>query len=202
MILAYARVSTALQNTEKFRPALQEAGAEEIIEEQVTGKKSWKRRELAGVLDRLSKGDILLTPELTRLGRDLFDMLDFVKHAREKGVTIRSLKDNLNIGPLGDAAGELQFHMMAALAQFERSRLSERTKEGLERARAQGKQLGGYRGHAGRDLGGRNTHPHKNAALKAIANGGTVSGTARAYGITRTTLYRWLRESASCNKTT
>ena len=107
----------------------------------------------------------------------MLDTLDFVEVARKKGITVIALKDNMTIKPEGDASSDMQMHVLMAVAQFERARLSERTKEGLENARRNGKTLGGYRRKSvkladmiqddhGERNGGRERHPARAQALR------------------------------------
>jgi len=167
----------------------------------------WKTRKLAYILSIASPGDTIVSPELSRYGRNLIDVLDFISTARSEKITISAIKDNLTIRPDGDAASDLMLHVLAAAAQFERARLSERVKEGLDRAKMNGKKLGGYRRKGVKlcDLtsedkkepyryGGASCHPKKADIKRAVKAGGTIAGTARAYNVSRQTIYRWLKE--------
>lgn len=190
MTIGYARVSSNEQDNKKFHADLLQNGAKSIVEEKVTGKRSWRKRKLADLLEQLQDGDTILTPEFTRLGRDMADLLDFVQHAREKGVTTIILKDDYIIKPVGNAMSDLLMKIMASMAQFERERLSERTKEGLAYAKAQGKQLGGYRA-AGSHGEGYREHPLKQTILESLETGSTVSRLSKKHGVSRNSIYRW-----------
>lgn len=205
MIIGYCRVSTEEQDNAKFHPALREAGANEIIEEKISSKKSWKNRKLSDLYDRLSDGDTIVSPELSRIGRTMVDTLDFIEEIRKKGVTVISLKDNLTIRPQGDASSDMQMHMLMAVAQFERTRLSERTKEGLENAKRNGKKLGGYRRKGvkvsdmspkdrGERNGGRQRHPARAKVIRQIRAGNSVTVTANANEVSRASIYKWMEE--------
>lgn len=136
--IGYARVSTHEQNLDLQRDELDRAGVETIYEDQASGK-SAERPELQHCLKALRAGDTLTVWRLDRLGRNLQDLIRIVTELEGKGVTFKSLKESIDTrGP----AGKLVFHLFAALAQFERELLGERTMAGLDAARARGRKGG------------------------------------------------------------
>lgn len=139
MIFGYARVSTQEQNLDRQLDLLSVAGAEEIIQEKVTGTKA-DRPELNKLLEKLRKGDVVLITDLTRLGRSTKDLFNLVEQIEKKGSNIKSLKESWL--DTTTPQGKLMFTFMAGISQFERDLISQRTKEGLEAARARGKQGG------------------------------------------------------------
>lgn len=137
MKIGYARISTDKQTTSAQRRALEQAECAEIVEEQASGAKD--RAQLAALLARLEAGDVLTVWKFDRLGRSLPDLLDIVRQIEAKGAHLVSLTEQIDTST---SSGRMVFHVMGALAQFERDLISERTKAGLEAARADGKRLG------------------------------------------------------------
>lgn len=137
-IIGYARVSTIEQTLDLQRDALQAAGAAGIYEDMASGKTT-DRPELVHCLKALRQGDTLVVWRLDRLGRNLQDLIRIVNDLEERGVKFRSVTEAIDTG---GSAGKLVFHMFAALAEFERGLLRERTLAGLAAARARGKKGG------------------------------------------------------------
>ncbi len=138
MLIGYARVSTGEQNLDAQLDALTAAGAERIFSEQISGAMR-QRPELARVLDHLRKGDVVVVTKYDRLARSLRDLLDIVAVINARGAGFRSLAEDIDTTT---PAGRLVFHIFASLAEFERDRISERTREGLEAARRRGRAGG------------------------------------------------------------
>ena len=135
MIIGYARVSTEDQNLDGQLDALKAAGAERISADKITGT-ARSRPELDRLLDQLRQGDVIAVPKYDRLARSLRDLLDIVDAIQAHGAGFRSLAEDIDTTT---PAGRLVFHVFASIAQFERERISERTKEGLEAARRRGR---------------------------------------------------------------
>ena len=138
MIIGYARVSTEDQNLDGQLDALKAAGAERIFADRITGT-ARSRPELDRLLDQLRQGDVITVTKYDRLARSLRDLLDIVDTIQTHGAGFRSLAEDIDTTT---PAGRLVFHVFASIAQFERERISERTKEGLEAARKRGR-IGG-----------------------------------------------------------
>ena len=138
MIIGYARVSTTDQNLDAQTDALNAAGAERLFSERVSGAKA-DRPELDKMLDQLRDGDVVVVTKYDRLARSLRDLLDIVEAIKERGAGFRSLAEDIDTTT---PAGELIFHVFASIAHFERRRIAERTREGLEAARKRGR-IGG-----------------------------------------------------------
>ena len=183
MIVGYARTSTKEQNLDRQLDQLTNAGCERIFREQVSGKDK-ERPELMRLLDVIRKGDVVVCCDLTRLGRSLKDLLSLVDGIHKKGADIKSLKE-----PWLDSTtpqGKLLFTLFAGISEFEREIIRQRTMEGLEAARK--------RGHSG----GRKPADKKavDMALKMHASMDyTIDEIVKATGISRTTLYKYIRES-------
>ena len=135
MILGYARVSTDDQLLDAQTDALIAAGAERIFADKISGS-TRTRPELDQLLDQLRPGDVIVVTKYDRLARSLRDLLDIVEVIKERGGGFRSLAEDIDTTT---PAGRLIFHVFASIAQFERERISERTKEGLEAAKKRGR---------------------------------------------------------------
>ena len=134
MLIGYARVSTDEQDTRLQIDALKRAGCEKIYEERASGSRT-DRPELNKALAHGRKGDMVVVWKLDRLGRSLPHLIDTVHDLEERKVGFRSLTDNIDTTT---ASGRMFFHMMGALAQFERDLIRERTMAGLKAARERG----------------------------------------------------------------
>ena len=185
MLVGYMRVSKAdgSQTTDLQRDALIGAGVETdaLYEDKASGKKE-DRPELASCLKALRSGDTLIVWKLDRLGRDLRHLVNIVHDLTERGVGLKVLTGQGAAIDTTTASGKLVFGIFAALAEFERELISERTKAGLESARARGRK------------GGR---PYKMTPAKvrlAMASMGqpetNVAALCEELSITRQTLYR------------
>ena len=178
MIIGYARVSTDDQNLDLQRDALLKAGCGTIYEEAASGK-SADRPELEQCRKALRAGDTLVVWRLDRLGRSLPDLVQIVAELEQQGVAFESLTEKIETS---SAAGKLVFHVFAALAEFERGLIRERTQAGLAAARARGR------------AGGRKPKldDQQVREIKALLRDPDikVAEVARRYGVSRTTLYK------------
>lgn len=177
-VIGYARVSTDDQNLDLQRDALKKAGCTVLYEESASGKNA-ERPELEQCLKALRPGDSLVIWRLDRLGRSLPDLVKIVEQLEARGVHFESLCEKIETG---SATGKLQFHVFAALAEFERSLIRERTLAGLAAARARGRS------------GGRKPKLNEKQVrrIKALLRDPTisVSEVARDFGVSRTTIYK------------
>ena len=182
-IFGYARVSTEQQNLDRQIDALQRYGVDLIFNEKMTGTKR-NRPELEKLLDRMTEGDTVVVESLSRLGRSTKDLLELTELFQSRGVNFVSLKESIDTQT---STGKLLFTLMSALAQFERDVIADRTREGLQAARARGR------------TGGR---PRANAdavkkALKLYHTGQySIREIEEMTGVKKSTLYRNLREVA------
>jgi DNA invertase Pin-like site-specific DNA recombinase len=145
-LIGYARVSTEEQNLGPQLDTLRAAGCAEVFEEFASGA-SRARPQLAAALTRVRRGDTLVVARIDRLARSLSHLLAVVEGLRAKGAHFRSLADPIDTsGP----SGVLVLQMLGAVAEFERSLIRERTKAGLQAARARGR-VGGNPGLRTRD---------------------------------------------------
>ncbi|EDV0343368.1 recombinase family protein [Salmonella enterica subsp. enterica serovar Minnesota] len=140
MLVGYVRVSTNDQNTALQKHALECAGCELIFEDKISGKTS-ERPGLKKLLKALSSGDTLIVWKLDRLGRSMRHLVTLIEELRQRDINFRSLTDSIDTST---PMGRFFFHVMGALAEMERELIVERTRAGLEAARAQGR-IGGRR---------------------------------------------------------
>ncbi len=175
--IGYARVSTDDQNLHLQRDALEKAGCQVIYEDKASGKNT-ERPELEACLKALRSGDTLVVWRLDRLGRSLGDLVKLVTTLEEQEIGFESLQEKIETT---SASGKLVFHVFAALAEFERNLISERTRAGLKAARARGR------------LGGRKPKLKQKdiREIKALLKDPNipVSDIAKRFGVSRTTIY-------------
>lgn len=180
MIIGYARVSTEDQNLDGQLDVLARAGCERIYKEKLSGSNR-DRAELIRCLDTLREGDTLIVYKLDRLGRSIKDLISIVSDLQDKGIGFVSVTESIDTHSPG---GKLIFHVFAALAEFERERISERTKAGLAAARARGRK------------GGRKPKLSENDVRKAKAMlldpKMTKTEVSEHFGISRVTLNKYL----------
>ena len=181
MKIGYARVSTIEQNLSLQRDALKAAGCGKIIEDKASGGKV-KRDGLERVLEMLRRGDTLAVWRLDRLGRSLKHLIELMGELEGQGIGFQSVTEAIDTTTPG---GKLVFHIFAALAEFERNLIRERTHAGLAAARARGRK-GGRRPKLG----------DKQRALAVELyrqKKQTVREICQVVGISRPTLYSYVR---------
>ncbi len=135
MKVGYARVSTSDQDSTLQRDALKKAGCEQVFDETASGAKS-DRPELIKALDYCRQGDVLVVWKLDRLARSLKQLIATVEDLENRGIQFQSVTEGLDTVSAG---GKLLFHIMGALAEFERGLIQERTVAGLKSARERGR---------------------------------------------------------------
>ncbi len=140
MHIGYARVSTQEQDNAAQIAALKSANCELIFQEKATGGR-WERPELQRLLSQLRKGDVLVVWKLDRLSRSLKDVLTLMEKIEKAGAGFQSLTESINTTSPG---GRMMMQIVGAFAEFERAMLRERTRNGLDAARKEGR-IGGRR---------------------------------------------------------
>ncbi|TKC02207.1 MAG: recombinase family protein [Mesorhizobium sp.] len=187
--IGYARVSNE-QNLDLQRAALQAAGCVEIHADRGISGSDFERPGLSRALCRLEPGDMLVVWRLDRFGRSLIDLIRLVTDLGARGVEFHSLNEAIDTSSPG---GRLLFHLLAAMAEFERSLISERTRAGMAAARARGSKIG--------------RRPSTTAAQRAAArisieqDKADVDQVAAQYGVHPRTLLRVLRSDRQENAT-
>jgi DNA invertase Pin-like site-specific DNA recombinase len=178
MLVGYARVSTQDQNPALQLDALKAAGCEKLFVEKASGAQR-DRPELLAALDYLRAGDSLVVWKLDRLARSLKQLIETVELLDSRSIGLRSLTEAIDTTTAG---GKLVFHVFGALAEFERSIILERTKAGLDAARARGKKGGRPPALVAKDL----------AAAKAMLSDPeiTMEEVAKRLRVAPSTLYR------------
>jgi DNA invertase Pin-like site-specific DNA recombinase len=170
-ILGYGRVSTQGQDLTAQIEALKAAGATTIYREKISGVRA-DRPQLARLMKALQPGDIVVVTKLDRLGRSTRELLDLIERIGKAGAAFRSLGD-----PLWDTSssqGRLLSTLLAAIADFERDLIRERTGEGRKRAMANGVKFGRKR---------KLSDYQRTEAVKRRAAGEPLAGIAKSYGV-------------------
>ena len=181
MLVGYARVSTDEQNLDLQVDALKSAGCGRIFQDQCSGSID-DRSGLSELLKFVREGDVLVVWKLDRLGRSLKHLIRTVDELQARGVGFKSLQEAIDTTTPG---GKLVFHVFAALAEFERDLIKERTKAGLESAKARGR------------IGGRPKamDPTKVRLAQAMLKepGTPIEVICRTLQVSKSTLYRYTR---------
>jgi DNA invertase Pin-like site-specific DNA recombinase len=180
MMIGYARVSTQDQSPALQLDALGAAGCDRIFEEKASGAQR-DRPELKAALEYMRDGDVLVVWKLDRLARSLGQLIDTVDSLKERGIGFRSLTEQIDTTT---PAGKLTFHIFGAMAEFERSIIRERTRAGLDAARARGRMGGRPRALSEKDL----------VAAKALLSDPAITfeEVSRRLKVAPATLYRHL----------
>lgn len=179
--IAYVRVSTAGQNETRQKEALKKYDIDKWFIEKASGKDT-NRPRLQEMLEYIREDDTVYVEEFSRLGRSTADLLDTVQRIENVGAKFVSLKENFDTKT---PTGKLQMTMMAAIAEFERSMILERQREGIAIAKREGK----YKGRKAVSI------PNIGAYYdKYMSRQGTKVSIAQELGISRTTLDKLFKE--------
>ncbi len=183
MLIGYACVSTQTQDTAAQASALESAKCEIIFRETASGER-WDRPELHRLLGQLRRGDVVVVWKLDRLSRSLGDLLTLMDKIRQAGAGFRSLTEAIDTTSPG---GRMMMQIVGVFAEFERSMLRERTQNGLEAARKDGR------------LGGRRSKlkAHQQQEIVTLVNSGLKSAAdaARLFNVHPATVSRLLLRS-------
>lgn len=185
--VGYIRVSSFDQNPER---QLEGVAVDRVFTDKASGK-DVHRPELDNLLGFVREGDTMVVHSMDRLARNLDDLRRLVQQLTGRGVRIEFIKEGLTFTGEDSPMANLMLSVMGAFAEFERALLRERQREGIALA----KQQGAYRGRK------KSLSPEKAAALKKRADAGEKkAGLAREFGISRETLYQYLRDSATISE--
>ena len=183
MLIGYARVSTHEQTLSLQQDALGKAGCERLFTDTASGAKA-DRPGLEEVVEFARNGDTLVVWKLDRLGRSLPHLIETIRQLQERGIGFKSLTEQIDTTTSG---GKLIFHVFAALAEFERDVIGERTNAGLAAARARGRKGGHPRAASLNDA--------KKVALAQRLyedRNNSIDDVCKTLRISRATLYRYL----------
>ncbi|HEX9058893.1 MAG TPA: recombinase family protein [Clostridia bacterium] len=188
MLIGYARVSTLDQNLNRQLDSLISYGVDirNIYKEKLSGKTK-DRPELIKMIDELQPEDIVVVADITRISRSTKDLLEIVEQIKEKGASIKSLKDTWLDTTSNNPYNEFLLIVMAGLSQLERDLISQRTREGLAAAKARGRN------------GGRPSKRSSKAKLveTLASNNYKIKDIIKETGLSRTTIYRILSNKTS-----
>lgn len=193
-IFGYVRVSTDLQTNKNQKLAIRQYCRQhrlyhvEWIEEKISGTKAPSKRKLGTLLSRTEKGDLIIVTEISRLGRSIVMIMDILQYLLDKGVKVVAIKEGYELGD--DIVSTVLAFAFGLSAQIERTLISERTKQGLERARREGKQIGRKKGQrpSRYKLTGKGAY-----IARELAAGRSKRSLAIELGVTWSTLQRHLK---------
>lgn len=183
-IVGYARVSSVDQNLDRQLVQLKAENVEKLFIDKVSGK-NLDRPGFSAMMEYVREGDVLVICSMDRLARSLMDLLDVTRKLQEMGVTVKFLKEKIELSASGEtsAISKLLLAMMGAVAEFERSLIRERQQQGIALAKARGV----YRGRKPIDS------ERLEEAKRRIASGVPKTKVAKDLKIGRTTLYKYLK---------
>lgn len=197
MTYGYIRVSTDKQTVENQRFEITQFCKRESlaidgwIEETVSGTRSYRKRRLGKLLNRMHKGDLLVCSEVSRLGRSVFMIMEILGFCMQRECRVWTVKDGYRLGD--DIQSKVLAFAFALSAEIERNLISQRTREALARLKAEGK-------HVGRPFGSRSCqaaspiYPHDAYVRRALARGVSEREIARRIRVNRCTLRVYIRK--------
>ncbi len=194
MKIGYGRVSTRDQHPEAQLDALQAAGCDQVFVDRASGKLARRPELEKALLSANREGDQLVVTKLDRLGRSLENLIEVVKELEARKVDLVVLDQGIDTST---ALGRMFFHILGSIAEFEHALMSERTRDGLEAARARGR-TGGQRPKLGKRQAelARAMYEETGEDGKRLY---TVAKIAAEFGVTRPTIYRYLEASLPAN---
>jgi len=189
--IAYLRVSTNDQDTEKFKLDIlklaheRKLGRVDFIEEKVSGKIHWKERKIHEIINELEKGDHLIVPELSRLGRSMLEIMEILSIATQKEINVYIVKGDRK---LDDSIESKVLSMAFSLAaEIERDFISSRTKAALKVRKANGVKLGRPHG-----AGKSRLDPYKEEIIALLKVRAEKKFIAQKFNVTPATLHNWI----------
>ena len=191
-VTAYLRVSTDGQDLEKNKNDIlafandHSFGKVHWVEETASGRISWRQRAIARVIDQAAPGDILIVAELSRLGRQMLEIMEILSVATDKGLKVYALKGNWVLD--GSLQSKIMAMVFAMAAELERELNSSRTKEALAAKRRAGVKLGRPVG-----VGKSKLDAHALKIQELLASDVPVTAIARRFDTTPGNVHRWLK---------
>jgi len=195
MIYGYIRVSSDKQTVENQRFEINNFCTRESmtidgwIEETISGTKNYNKRELGKLLKRIQKDDLIICAELSRLGRNLFMIMEILNICMTKECRVWTIKDNYRLGE--DIQSKVLAFAFGLSAEIERNLISQRTKEALARIKADGIDLGRKKGARNKVLNKKCRDKHA-FIIKQLNEGNSIPEIAKKIKVARGTLYRYL----------
>ena len=192
--VAYLRVSTTRQDVQGQRLAILEYARkrglqiDDFIEATASARTSPKRRRLDDLMSALKPGDRLVVSELSRLGRSLGQIVAMLDTLAREGIAFIAIKEQIHIEGKQDIRSKVMTTLFALFAEVERDLISERTREGLVKARASGKKLGRPKG----SLGVSRLDGKEHEIRHFLSLGVSKSAIAKITGVSRPTLYHFI----------
>jgi DNA invertase Pin-like site-specific DNA recombinase len=192
-VYGYLRVSTSDQDLEKNKVDIllfaheKKLGHVEFIEETVSGKVSWQKRLIAGLMARSQKGDCIIVSELSRLGRSMLECMELLSIATQKEICIYALKGSWQLDQT--IQSKIIAMAFAMASEIERDLIVQRTKEALRVKKEQGFRLGRPMGPGKSKL-----DPFKTEIEALLANGSTQKFIAKKYSTSEANLHNWLKK--------
>ncbi len=195
MIYGYIRVSSDKQTVENQRFEISNFCERENIkidgwiEETISGTKAYDKRQLGKLLNKVQKDDLIICAELSRLGRNLFMIMEILNICMTKECRVWTIKDNYRLGD--DIQSKVLAFAFGLSAEIERNLISQRTKEALARLKSEGKTIGRGKGKRNNKLNEKCTKKH-DYILHELSKGNSVPKIAKKLKVARGTLYRYL----------
>lgn len=183
-VIFYARVSTEQQNEARQMVMAQEANADKVFLDKVSGRSTSNREQLKAMLDYVREGDTLIVESISRLARNTKDFLNIIDALAAKGVIFKSLKEDINTDT---PTGKFMLTVFSALAALEVDTIAQRRQEGIEIAKAQGK----YKGRKPMSI---DLQAFTKACKEWREGKRTAVSVQKAFGITGTTFYKKVHE--------
>jgi DNA invertase Pin-like site-specific DNA recombinase len=190
---AYLRVSKVEQDLEKNKMDILKLAHDEqlghvyFVEEKVSGKVSWRKRQIAGIIESAELGDSIIVSELSRLGRSMLECIEILSIATQKGLNIYAVKGNWRLD--GSIQSKIIAMTFAIAAEIERDLISQRTTEALRARKQQGKPLGRPKG-----VGKSKLDEYKTEIEALLKNGSTKTWIAKKYKTTLGNLRHWMKQ--------
>lgn len=195
MIYGYIRVSSDKQTVENQRFEInnfcerEKLKVDGWIEETISGTRSYNKRQLGVLLKRIKKGDLIICAELSRLGRNLFMIMEILNICMTKEAKVWTIKDNYRLGD--DIQSKVLAFAFGLSAEIERNLISQRTKEALARLKSEGKSIGRGKGKRNNNLNEICVAKHQ-YIIRKLQEGMSVPNIAKRIKVARGTLYRYL----------